>query len=87
MDYHQIYENAYTRLLLDKFISITLVPTICLPTRCTDNSQTLIHNIYISNINTKFNTDVLQNDLSNHYPISINFQSIKESVNKTTLKN
>ena len=45
-----------------------MLPTIFLPRRVTYTTVTLIDNIYISKILNDIRSDVILNDMSDHYP-------------------
>ena len=62
-------EHASTRKFLDQILDCDLWPVITRPTRITQRSATLIDNIYISmNLQCKFDSAILIDDISNHLP-------------------
>ena len=64
--------------------TLSLIPTITKPTKLTDNSQTLIDNIFISK---PFNyvSGILTFDISDHFPIFVIFKDyfIQSTTNQT----
>ena len=59
--------------------SLSLTPTISKPTRITDNSYSLIDNIFCMNQNF-FKTGILTFDISDHFPIFIIYQNVFQNV-------
>ena len=58
-----------TRKFLGLILDCDLWPVITRPTRITQRSATLIHNIYISkNLQCKFDSAILLDDISDHLP-------------------
>ena len=63
-------EHKRTQYLLDTLLNKDLFPTITRPTRITQNSATLIDNIFVSmNLHKKYESAILINDMSDHLPI------------------
>ena len=68
-------ENGVVLKFLNSLSSVSLIPVITKPTRITDQTATLIDNIFISNpIN--FTSGIIISDISDHYPIFINIKDI-----------
>lgn len=69
-DLLKLDSHSNTRLLLDKFVTNNMLPTITCPTRITHNSATIIDNLYVSEkeIGHVFSA-VLMVDISDHLPI------------------
>ena len=63
---------AYSKHVLETFLSACLVPTITRPTRITSESATLIDNIYVSgNKLENLLSGILVADISDHFPICL----------------
>ena len=66
-------ENGSTLNFINSLSSISLIPVITKPTRITDQTATLIDNIFISNpIN--FSSGIIISDISDHFPTFIHFE-------------
>lgn len=61
--------HGHTGMFLNQILGNGLIPTILKPTRVTHRSSTLIDNIYIPiNFENNFNSSVIINDMSDHFP-------------------
>ena len=60
-----------TQLFLNNMISHSMFPCIRNPTRITDNSATLIDNIFLNAINYEFSSAIVYSDISDHYPVIV----------------
>ena len=70
IDYMKINDNKKTQDLLNVFFNNNYVPTIFQPTRITQNTSTLIDNIYLKTTkNNPMISGVINTDLSDHFPI------------------
>ena len=67
-DLLSVNTDSTTSEFLDTMLSLGLVHTISKPTRITNDSATLIDNIFISN-DLRFSSGVLPYQLSDHFPI------------------
>ena len=73
-------ENSSTLNFLNSLTSLSLIPVISKPTRITDNSATLIDNIFILNpIN--FISGIIISDISDHLPTFISIKNVFSNVN------
>ena len=63
--------HAPTSDFLHNMMSYSLFPSIRSPTRITDQSATLIDNIFINFTNGDFDSAVIYNDISDHLPIGL----------------
>ena len=70
LDLIQLHENRNVSRFYDLLTSLSLIPHILRPTRCTETSQTLIDNIF-SNVLLEMDAGILEIDLSDHFPIFI----------------
>jgi hypothetical protein len=70
-DYLKIHQHKKTAELLNVFLNNAIIPTIIKPTIITDQSATLIDNIYTKIKNNKFYSAVLMTDISDHQPICL----------------
>jgi len=61
---------------LNMFTTHSFIPTIIYPTRIADTSSTHIDNIFINNITYHFNTAIIYNDILDHFPIAMHFDTI-----------
>jgi len=61
---------------LNIFTTHSFIPTILYPTRITDTSSTLIDNTFINNITNHFDTAIIYNDISDHFPIAMHFDTL-----------
>ena len=61
-------ENGITMNFMNSLSSLSLVPVITKPTRITEESATLIDNIFTSNPNN-FNSGIIITDISDHFPV------------------
>ena len=63
-------EHKRTQYFLNTQLDKELFPTITRPTRITQQSATLIDNIFVSmNLHKKYESAILINDMSDHLPI------------------
>ena len=62
-------EHASTRKFLDIILDCGLWPVITRPMRITQRSATLIDNIYIKNLQCKFDSTIIVDDISDHLPL------------------
>ena len=74
-----------TKKFLDSMIDNGMLPTIMQPSRVTQNSATLIDNIFVSsNLHRSFDSALLLKDISDHLPILTRLKQTKV-VNKEPL--
>ena len=73
---------------LDLMFSKGLYPLINRPTRVTPHSNTLIDNIYTSELNHQINSGIIVNDISDHLPVFTicNYGLTRENNNKCKIK-
>ena len=64
---HETHNN--TKQFLDTMCSLGLYPLIDKPTRITDNSTTLIDNIFTNELRFNLTSGIMFNDISDHLPI------------------
>jgi len=64
---HETHNN--TKHFLDTMYSLGLYPLIDKPTRITDNSTTLIDNIFTNELRFNLISGIMYNDISDHLPI------------------
>ena len=64
---HETHNN--TKHFLDTMYSLGLYPLIDKPTRITDNSTTLIDNIFTNELRFNLTSGIMYNDISDHLPI------------------
>lgn len=69
--------------------SLSLYPVITRPTRITAHCATLIDNIFTNNLNTNITSGLFVNDITDHLPIFITFETriYNKSRSKTAIKN
>ena len=80
--YMRINEHKKTQDLLNTFFENGYIPTIIKPTRITQNTATLIDNIYIkASKNTNITSGIITTDISDHLPILMCIQSSNSSKN------
>ena len=60
--------NTPAKLLLDILSSFSILPTIKIPTRTTNTTETIIDNIFTNNLNN-FSSGTIVSDISDHFPI------------------
>ena len=85
LDLLKINENRYVSRFYDILSSMALLPSIVKPTRCTNESQTLIDNIFTNRLD-EFDAGILEVDVSDHFAIFIlakNIFSMNNNVQKT----
>ena len=70
---------------METFLSDGLIPSAILPTRITQDSSTLIDNIYISK-QIDYINKILIDDLSDHFPILLILNKLDEKANNKTEK-
>ena len=74
-DFLSYDDNNDTQMFMNSMAALALVPLISKPTRVTDNSATLIDNIFLLNpLNFKAGTIV--SDVSDHFPIFLIIESM-----------
>jgi len=66
--------HAYTGEFINNFTAHSFLPTITLLTRITESTSTLIDNIFVNNIVNHFKTGIVYSDISDHYPVRMNFE-------------
>lgn len=69
IDLIQYGENRHVNDFLDLLYSSSFLPRISKPTRITDNSSTLIDNIFCNNHNVQLTSGIIVCDISDHLPI------------------
>ena len=62
---HETHNN--TKHFLDTMYSLGLYPLIDKPTRITDNSTTLIDNIFTNELRFNLTSGIMYNDISDHF--------------------
>ena len=62
----------------DMLFSLRCIPLIKYPTRITQTSSTLIDHIYTNEVCQKNTTHIIQDDISDHMPVSILLRNIKQ---------
>ena len=67
-------ENGVVLRFLNSLSSVSLIPVITKPTRITDQTATLIDNIFISNP-VNFTSGIIISDISDHFPIFIHLKT------------
>ena len=70
----RMHEDAASASFYHSMQALSLVPTISKPTRITDNSSTLIDNIFATNLNN-FSSGAFVVDISDHLPIFIIYKN------------
>jgi endonuclease/exonuclease/phosphatase (EEP) superfamily protein YafD len=60
---------------LNTLLSFSFFPTIKYPTRVADQSSTLIDNIFLKNSGYSFDSAIVYNDISDHFPVVIRLKS------------
>ena len=68
LDCLKLHVHTMTIKLLDLNLEKNILPTICLPTRVTHTTVTLVDNIYFSQILNDIRSGVILHDISDHYP-------------------
>lgn len=74
LDLLEIDSNLSSSEFLNMMSGLSLSPLISKPTRVTDNSSSLIDNIFISNL-INFKTGIFSVDISDHFPIFLIYQN------------
>src|SRR3989442_2493471 len=67
--------HAATNVFVNNLLSHSFLPTIHNPTRISDNSATLIDNIFINKTKFTFESSIIYNDISDHLPIAIHLEN------------
>jgi hypothetical protein len=80
-DYLKIDTDKITGNLFDTFLASDLILTITKPTRVTQNSATLIDNIYVKNINPSLHSGIICTNVSDHFPVFC-FMGKQNSISK-----
>src|SRR5271165_2481997 len=62
-----------------------MFPAVSKPTRVTENSATLIDNIFVNGLNCDISSAIIYNDLSDHYPVAVHLK--RNMIPKTNFKN
>ena len=65
------HSHAPTNDFLTNMMSYNFIPTISNPTRISDNSSTLIDNIFVNCIKKDYSTAIVYNDISDHLPVAL----------------
>ena len=76
--------HIFTGEFLNNFTAHSFLPTINLPTRITETSSTLIDNIFVNNIKNRFDTAIIYNDISDHFPVAIHFEMVLQKSKPVT---
>ena len=63
--------HSATGEFLHNLMSYSFLPAICIPTRITEFSTTLIDNIFVNNKNPVTNAIVIYSDISDHLPVAV----------------
>ena len=72
-----------TQGFIDLMYSVSLFPTITMPTRVTSNTATLIDNIFCNNImKEEAISGILYTDISDHYPVFYIDHSLKKNIQR-----
>ena len=79
LDFIKHNKHNPTQLYLTQNLDYHMVPTITRPTRITDNSATLIDNLFVSQkLQDKYKSSILINDFSDHLPCYVILQDVTE---------
>ena len=70
IDLMKYNEHASTSKFLDMLYSFDLYPLVIKPTRITDQSATLIDNIFTNDVNNNMDNYVLIDDITDHLPVA-----------------
>ena len=70
--------SCNTDLLLDITMDLGLIQRVTIPTRASDNYETLIDHVYTMNEKTT-KTDVIQSRISDHYATLTSFINYKQN--------
>ena len=81
LDFLQISNDAKIAEFYDSLNSIFMLPTITGPTRITENTATLIDNIFVSKP-FNYSSGIITLDLSDHYPIFLVYHEYFDGLDK-----
>jgi hypothetical protein len=65
-----------TNEFFNNLLSHSFLPTIHNPTRISDSSATLIDNIFINKTQFTYDSAIIYNDISDHFPIAIHLENL-----------
>ena len=75
IDMMKIETNSNVNFFYDSMSSLSYIPTICKPTRITDETVSIIDNIFVTNLSF-FKSSIFEFDVSDHFPIFIIYKNV-----------
>ena len=75
LDLLKFTNHQPTEVFLNNLISHSMFPSIRNPTRICETTATLLDNIFINGIQHKFSSAIVYNDISDHFPVVVHFET------------
>lgn len=67
--------HTHTNDFLNVMLSYYMFPTIHRPTRISNNSATLLDNIFIDTVRNSYEAAIIYNDISDHLPVAVTLET------------